>query len=81
MSVKVTGLESLLCELVRIPSPTPPGEGKTTTTVGLGDALNRIGKKAMVIRNDLDGAAAALKRVRGKSAYTSLPSQLLPWMM
>ena len=29
-------------------SPTPAGEGKTTTTVGLGDALNRIGKKTMV---------------------------------
>ena len=29
-------------------SPTPAGEGKTTTTVGLGDALNRIGKKALV---------------------------------
>ncbi|MGB8328109.1 MAG: formate--tetrahydrofolate ligase [Steroidobacteraceae bacterium] len=29
-------------------SPTPAGEGKTTTTVGLGDALNRIGKKAMI---------------------------------
>ncbi len=29
-------------------SPTPAGEGKTTTTVGLGDALNRIGTKAMV---------------------------------
>ena len=29
-------------------SPTPAGEGKTTTTVGLGDALNRIGKKAIV---------------------------------
>src|SRR6478672_1205412 len=28
-------------------SPTPAGEGKTTTTVGLGDALNRIGSKAM----------------------------------
>ena len=27
-------------------SPTPAGEGKTTTTVGLGDALNRIGKRA-----------------------------------
>ena len=27
--------------------PTPAGEGKTTTTVGLGDALNRIGKRAM----------------------------------
>jgi formate--tetrahydrofolate ligase len=29
-------------------SPTPAGEGKTTTTVGLGDALNRIGKTAMI---------------------------------
>ena len=29
-------------------SPTPAGEGKTTTTVGLGDALNRIGKKAVI---------------------------------
>jgi formate--tetrahydrofolate ligase len=29
-------------------SPTPAGEGKTTTTVGLGDALNRIGKKAIL---------------------------------
>ena len=29
-------------------SPTPAGEGKTTTTVGLGDALNRIGKPALI---------------------------------
>jgi formate--tetrahydrofolate ligase len=29
-------------------SPTPAGEGKTTTTVGLGDALNRIGKRATI---------------------------------
>ncbi len=29
-------------------SPTPAGEGKTTTTVGLGDALTRIGEKAMI---------------------------------
>jgi formate--tetrahydrofolate ligase len=34
--------------LVTAISPTPAGEGKTTTTVGLGDALNRIGKKTMV---------------------------------
>ncbi len=34
--------------LVTAMSPTPAGEGKTTTTVGLGDALNRIGKKAMM---------------------------------
>ena len=29
-------------------NPTPAGEGKTTTTIGLGDALNRIGKKAII---------------------------------
>src|SRR4051812_3287683 len=34
--------------LVTAISPTPAGEGKTTTTVGLGDALNYIGKKAMI---------------------------------
>jgi formate--tetrahydrofolate ligase len=34
--------------LVSAISPTPAGEGKTTTTVGLGDALNRIGKKAVI---------------------------------
>jgi formate--tetrahydrofolate ligase len=34
--------------LVTAITPTPAGEGKTTTTVGLGDALNEIGKKAMI---------------------------------
>ena len=34
--------------LVTAISPTPAGEGKTTTTVGLGDALNKIGKKALI---------------------------------
>ena len=34
--------------LVTAISPTPAGEGKTTTTVGLGDALNGIGQRAMV---------------------------------
>ena len=34
--------------LVTAISPTPAGEGKTTTTVGLGDALNRIGKKSVI---------------------------------
>ena len=34
--------------LVTAITPTPAGEGKTTTTVGLGDGLNRIGKKALI---------------------------------
>ena len=34
--------------LVTAISPTPAGEGKTTTTVGLGDAMNRLGKKTLI---------------------------------
>ena len=34
--------------LVTAINPTPPGEGKTTTTIGLGDALNRIGRRAVI---------------------------------
>jgi Formyltetrahydrofolate synthetase len=34
--------------LVTAINPTPAGEGKTTTTVGLGDGLNRIGRRAVV---------------------------------
>ncbi len=34
--------------LVTAVSPTPAGEGKTTTTVGLGDAMNRIGKNTLI---------------------------------
>jgi formate--tetrahydrofolate ligase len=34
--------------LVTAINPTPPGEGKTTTTIGLGDALNRIGRKTVI---------------------------------
>ena len=34
--------------LVTAVSPTPAGEGKTTTTVGLGDGLNKIGKRALI---------------------------------
>ena len=34
--------------LVTAISPTPAGEGKTTTTIGLGDALNKIGKRTMI---------------------------------
>ena len=34
--------------LVTAVSPTPAGEGKTTTTVGLGDAMNKLGKRALI---------------------------------
>lgn len=35
--------------LVTAVNPTPAGEGKTTTTIGLGDALNRIGRRAAIV--------------------------------
>jgi formate--tetrahydrofolate ligase len=48
--------------LVTAISPTPPGEGKTTTTIGLGDALNRIGEKAIVcLREPSTGPVFGLK--------------------
>ena len=39
--------------LVTAMTPTPAGEGKTTTTVGLGDALNLLGKKAVITRSGI----------------------------
>jgi len=47
IAAKKSGKDGKLI-LVTAVNPTPAGEGKTTTTVGLGDGLNRIGKKAIV---------------------------------
>ena len=48
--------------LVTAINPTPAGEGKTTATVGLGDALNRLGKKAvMVLREPSLGPCFGMK--------------------
>ncbi len=48
--------------LVTAISPTPAGEGKTTTTVGLGDALNHIGKRAIIcLREPSIGPAFGMK--------------------
>lgn len=48
--------------LVTAVSPTPAGEGKTTTTVGLGDGLSAIGKKAMIcLREPSLGPSFGLK--------------------
>ncbi|MEO6362324.1 MAG: formate--tetrahydrofolate ligase, partial [Caldimonas sp.] len=44
----LTGRRNGHLVLVTAINPTPAGEGKTTTTIGLGDALNRIGKRAMI---------------------------------
>ncbi|MCA3600506.1 MAG: formate--tetrahydrofolate ligase, partial [Methylobacterium sp.] len=46
--LKTHGKEPGKLVLVTAINPTPAGEGKTTTTVGLGDALNRIGKKTVI---------------------------------
>lgn len=45
---RLKGKEDGQLILVTAVSPTPAGEGKTTTSIGLGDALNRIGKKAII---------------------------------
>jgi formate--tetrahydrofolate ligase len=45
---KIKGNKNGKLVLVTAMTPTPAGEGKTTTTVGLGDGLNRIGKKAVI---------------------------------
>ena len=54
-------------------SPTPAGEGKTTTTVGLGDALNRIGKKAIVaLREPALGPCFGLKGGAAGGGYAQV---------
>lgn len=54
-------------------SPTPPGEGKTTTTVGLGDALNRIGQRAIVcIREPSLGPVFGIKGGAAGGGYAQV---------
>jgi formate--tetrahydrofolate ligase len=61
--------------LVTAISPTPAGEGKTTTTVGLGDALNRLGKKAiMCLREPSLGPCFGVKGGAAGGGY----SQVVP---
>jgi formate--tetrahydrofolate ligase len=61
--------------LVTAMTPTPMGEGKTTTTIGLGQALCRIGKKAVVaIREPSMGPCMGLKGGAAGGGY----SQVLP---
>src|SRR5207237_5177197 len=59
--------------LVTAISPTPAGEGKTTTTVGLGDALNRIGKKAVIcLREPSLGPAFGMKGGAAGGGYAQV---------
>src|ERR1041385_84945 len=59
--------------LVSAITPTPAGEGKTTTTVGLTDALNHIGKKAMVaIREPSLGPCFGMKGGAAGGGYAQV---------
>jgi len=61
--------------LVTAISPTPAGEGKTTTTVGLGDALNLMGKRAMLcLREPALGPVFGMKGGAAGGGY----SQVVP---
>ncbi len=61
--------------LVTAISPTPAGEGKTTTTVGLGDALNQLGKRAIVcLREPALGPVFGVKGGAAGGGY----SQVVP---
>ncbi len=61
--------------LVTAMTPTPAGEGKTTTTVGLGDALNRIGKRtAICLREPSLGPCFGIKGGAAGGGY----SQVVP---
>ncbi len=54
-------------------SPTPPGEGKTTTTVGLGDALNRMGERAITcIREPSLGPVFGIKGGAAGGGYAQV---------
>jgi len=59
--------------LVTAITPTPAGEGKTTTTVGLGDGLNRIGKRAMIcIREPSLGPCFGMKGGAAGGGYAQV---------
>ncbi|KAF3982497.1 MAG: formate--tetrahydrofolate ligase [Methylococcales symbiont of Hymedesmia sp. n. MRB-2018] len=61
--------------LVTAISPTPAGEGKTTATVGLGDAMNRLGKKTMIcLREPSLGPCFGMKGGAAGGGY----SQVVP---
>lgn len=59
--------------LVTAVSPTPAGEGKTTTTIGLSDALNHIGKRSMVcVREPSMGPCFGLKGGAAGGGYAQV---------
>jgi formate--tetrahydrofolate ligase len=72
---KLNGRKQGKLVLVTAISPTPAGEGKTTTTVGLGDALNSIGKKTLIcLREPALGPVFGVKGGAAGGGY----SQVVP---
>ncbi len=72
---KYTGEKDGKLVLVTAITPTPAGEGKTTTTVGLGQALNRLGKKAIIaLREPSLGPTMGIKGGAAGGGY----SQVVP---
>lgn len=64
--------------LVTAINPTPAGEGKTTTTVGLGQAMDKIGKKAIIaLREPSLGPCFGLKG----GAAGAVMHRLYRWMI
>ena len=69
--------------LVTAINPTPAGEGKTTTTVGLGQAMDKIGKKAIIALREpslgpcfgLKGGAAGGGYAQVEYDYQALPQE------
>ncbi|MCR4440692.1 MAG: formate--tetrahydrofolate ligase [Peptococcaceae bacterium] len=72
---KIRGRPDGKLVLVSAITPTPAGEGKTTTTVGLGQALNRLGKKAIIaLREPSLGPSFGIKGGAAGGGY----SQVVP---
>ena len=70
---KIQGNKDGKLILVTAISPTPAGEGKTTTTVGLGDGLNRIGQKAiMALREPSLGPCFGVKGGAAGGGYAQV---------
>ena len=66
--------------LVTAISPTPAGEGKTTTSVGLADALNRLGKRTIVCLREpsLGPAAVTLRSSPWRTSTCTSPATSTP---
>ena len=62
--------------LVTAINPTPAGEGKTTTTVGLGEAMAKLGKKAVIALREPSLGRASASKAAQPAAVTP---RLFPW--